>query len=136
MNNLALLVIIFTVNEALGVGSIGGYDDIAEGLADLNSNLSEMKKLFSSSLTSIDGEYLRQTQCDTTSTLNILVSCSDLTVILLTNCLNIESVAHFWLNECRLKANWWQAVCKPLSNCFKAIFKQFLTPQQNETVTT
>ena len=78
MYNLALLVIIFNVNEALGVGSIGGYDDIAEGLADLNSNLSEMKKLFSSSLTSIDGEYL-SVQWDITSSLNIWVSCSDLT---------------------------------------------------------
>ena len=58
MNNLALLtVIIFAVTETLGVGSIGGYEDIADGLADLNSNLGEMKELLSSSLTSIDGEY-------------------------------------------------------------------------------
>ena len=58
MNNLALLtVIIFTVTETLGVGSIGGNEDIADGLEDLNSNLSEMKELLSSSLTSIDGEY-------------------------------------------------------------------------------
>ena len=58
MNNLALLtVIIFTVTETLGVGSIGGYEDIADGLEDLNSNLGEMKELLSSSLTSIDGEY-------------------------------------------------------------------------------
>ena len=56
MNNLAILVIIFTVHEALGVGSVGGYGDIVDGLADLNSNLSEMKELFSSSLTSIDGD--------------------------------------------------------------------------------
>ena len=56
MNNPVILVIIFTVNEALGVGSVGGYGDIVDGLADLNSNLSEMKELFSSSLTSIDGD--------------------------------------------------------------------------------
>ena len=55
---LAILVIILSVSEALGVGSIGGYGDIADELADLNSNLSEMKELFSGSLTSIDGETL------------------------------------------------------------------------------
>ena len=58
MNSLAILVIILTVNEALGVGSIGGYGDIVDELADLNSHLSDMKELFSGSLTSIDGESL------------------------------------------------------------------------------
>ena len=58
MNSLAILVIILTVNEALGVGSIGGYGDIVDELADLNSHLSDMKELFSGSLTSIDGETL------------------------------------------------------------------------------
>ena len=55
---LAILVIILHVSDTLGVGSIGGYGDIADELADLNSNLSEMKELFSGSLTSIDGETL------------------------------------------------------------------------------
>ena len=55
---LARLLIILTVNKALGVGSVGGYGDIVDELADLNSNLSDMKELFSGSLTSIDGKNL------------------------------------------------------------------------------
>ena len=57
---LAILVIILTVNETLGVGSIGGYGDIVDELADLNNNLSDMKELLSGSLTSIYGETLNQ----------------------------------------------------------------------------
>ena len=64
MNSLAILVIILTASEALGVGSIGGYGDIVDELADLNSNLSDMKELFSGSLTSIDGETLNQIKFD------------------------------------------------------------------------
>ena len=57
-SRLAILVIILTASETLGVGSVGGYGDIVDELADLNSNLSDMKELFSGSLTSIDGETL------------------------------------------------------------------------------
>ena len=64
MNSLAILVIILTASEALGVGSVGGYGDIVDELADLNSNLSDMKELFSGSLTSIDGETLNQIKFD------------------------------------------------------------------------
>ena len=56
MNSLSILVIALAVNEATGVGSLGGYNDIVDELTDLNGNLSEMKKLFSNSLISIDGE--------------------------------------------------------------------------------
>ena len=57
--SLASFVIIFsvTVSEVLGVGSVGGYDDLVEDLADLNNNVNEIREFFSSSLTSIDGEY-------------------------------------------------------------------------------
>ena len=57
--SLASFVIIFsvTVSEVLGVGSVGGYDDLVEDLADINNNVNEIRELFSSSLTSIHGEY-------------------------------------------------------------------------------
>ena len=57
--SLASFVIIFsvTVSEVLGVGSVGGYDDLVEDLADINNNVNEIREFFSSSLTSIHGEY-------------------------------------------------------------------------------
>ena len=59
MRSLATFVIIFSVSvsEVHGVGSVGGYDDLVEDLADINNNVNEMREFFSSSLTSIDGEY-------------------------------------------------------------------------------
>ena len=59
MRSLATFVIISTVSvsEVLGVGSVGGYNDLVEDLADINNNVNEMREFFSSSLTSIDGEY-------------------------------------------------------------------------------
>mgnify|MGYP001168368151 CR=1 FL=1 len=39
---LAILVISLTVNEALGVGSVGGYSDIVDELADLNLQISSI----------------------------------------------------------------------------------------------
>ena len=58
MRSLVTVVIIFsvTVSEVLGVGSVGGYDDLVEDLADLNNNVNEFREFFSSSLTSIHGE--------------------------------------------------------------------------------